>query len=59
MNLRATVSVVKGLEPGDVDRIREGPIGAGVGEFVDKGRDIVLPSERRSLPTGSIGVTHE
>jgi hypothetical protein len=48
--------VVKGLpeDPGDVDRIREGLAGVVGCELVDEERDMAtLPSERRSLPTGS------
>jgi len=56
MNRLATESVVNGLpeDPGDVDRIREGLAGVAGCELVDDVRDSgTLPSERRSLPTGS------
>ena len=53
------MSVVKGRELGDAERIRAGLAGAGGSEVEDEERDIGVPSERRSLPIGSCGVIQE
>lgn len=53
MKRLATVSVVKGRELGEAERIRAGLAGAGGKELVEEERDIGVPSERRSLPIGS------
>lgn len=53
------MSVVNGRELGDADRIRAGLAGAGGSETDDEERDMGVPSERRSLPSGSCGVMQE
>jgi hypothetical protein len=53
MKRLATVSVVKGRELGEAERMRAGQAGAGGRELVEDERDMGVPSERRSLPSGS------
>ena len=53
INRLATVSVVKGLDPGDEERTRDVEVGTEGRKFVEVDLDFVTPSERRSLPIGS------